>query len=73
MLRKGQVYDVLVKLWLALCIWNAHYGLKIREVCGQDQNTCAQQVLKNCHEDADTATATYHHARVALVSVYKSY
>jgi hypothetical protein len=67
MLRKGQAYDALVKLRLALRIWNAHYGFKIREVRGQDQNTRAQQVLKNRREDVDTAAATYRRARVALV------
>ncbi|KAF8326718.1 hypothetical protein F5887DRAFT_925190 [Amanita rubescens] len=68
-LRKGQAYDALVNLRLALRIWNAHYGFKIREVRGQDQNTRAQNVLKNRREDVDIAAATYRRARVALVNL----
>lgn len=67
MLRKGQAYDALVKLRLALRIWNAHYGFKIREVCGQDQNTRAQHLLKTRREDVDTVAVMYHRARAALV------
>ena len=66
-LRKGQAYDALGKLRSALRIWNAHYGFKIKEVRGQDQNTRAQQVLNNRRGDVHTAAAMYRHARVALI------